>query len=179
MSFLAPFMLFGAIAGSIPVILHFFYRARYRPVPWGAMKFLRLAIEQTSRRLRFQEWILLLLRILVLVLLAFALARPASLAISGKGGRGESVDAIIVIDTSYSMAAREGGKTRFQRAKEGALSILEELPQNSTVQIISCSDRAKYLGPTNPSNLDRRSLAAIPTFGGHLSNARAARIAPH
>jgi hypothetical protein len=155
MSFLAPWMLIGAAAGSIPVILHFFYRARYRPVPWGAMKFLRLSVEQTSRRLRFQEWVLLVLRILVLLLLALALARPASLAITGAGGRGESVDAIIVIDNSYSMAAREGGKTRFQRAKEGALSIIEDLPQNSTVQIITCSDRAKYHGPKNPSNVDQ------------------------
>src|SRR5256885_2592232 len=62
MGFLAPLMLIGAAAGSIPLILHFFYRARYKPVPWGAMKFLRLAVEQTSRRLRFQELILLLLR---------------------------------------------------------------------------------------------------------------------
>lgn len=151
-------MLFGALAGAIPVILHFFYRARYRPVPWGAMKFLRLSIEQTSRRLRFQEWVLLILRILVLILLALALARPASLGLTGKGGRGESIDAILVIDNSYSMAAREGGKTRFQRAKEGALSILEELPSNSTVQIITCSDRAKYLGPKNPSNVDQARL---------------------
>ena len=76
MGFLAPLMLIGAVAGSIPLILHFFYRARYRKVPWGAMTFLKTAIEQTSRRLRFQEWILLALRCLVLLLLAFALARP-------------------------------------------------------------------------------------------------------
>ena len=155
MSFLAPLMFFGALAGMIPIVLHFFYRARYRPLPWGAMKFLKLSIEQTSRRLKFQEWILLLLRILVLILLAVALARPASLAVSGKGGRGESVDAIFIIDNSLSMAAREGGKTRLERAKEGALSIIEDLPQNSTVQVIICSDRATYLGPHNPSNLDQ------------------------
>src|SRR5262245_62645462 len=110
MPFLAPLMLIGAAAGSIPLILHFFYRARYKPVPWGAMKFLRLSIEQTSRRLRFQELILLILRCLVLFLLALALARPALRLLSGGSSRGEAIDAIFVIDTSYSMAAREGGK---------------------------------------------------------------------
>ena len=40
------------------------------------MKFLKEAIEQTSRRLKFQEWILLALRCLALILLALALARP-------------------------------------------------------------------------------------------------------
>src|SRR5262249_48360119 len=103
MSFLNPWMLLGAAAVGVPIAVHFFYRARYRPVPWGAMKFLRLSIEQTSRRLRFQELILLILRCLVLFLLALALSRPASRLLGGSGGRGEAVDAVFVIDTSYSM----------------------------------------------------------------------------
>src|SRR5436305_14206350 len=106
MGFLAPLMLIGAAAGSIPLILHFFYRARYKPVPWGAMKFLRLAVEQTSRRLRFQELILLLLRILVLILLAVALARPFVSSSVTAGKRGEAVDAVVVMDLSYIMHAR-------------------------------------------------------------------------
>ena len=76
MTFLAPIMLVGAAAVTIPLALHFFYRARYRPLPWAPMKFLKEAIEQTSRRLKFQEWILLALRCLAIILLALALARP-------------------------------------------------------------------------------------------------------
>src|SRR5215212_391214 len=107
MTFLNPYMWFGALAVGIPIAMHFFYRANYRPLPWGAMKFLRLSIEQTSRRLRFQELILLILRILVLFVLAMALARPASRALTAGSGRGESIDAFLIIDTSYSMGARE------------------------------------------------------------------------
>src|SRR5213595_3847801 len=76
MSFLTPFMLFGAIAAAIPVIIHLFFRSRYRTVPWAAMKFLLQSVEQTSRRLRFQELLLLMLRILVVVIVALAVARP-------------------------------------------------------------------------------------------------------
>ena len=64
MNFLAPTMLAGAAAVGIPIALHFFYKARYRKLPWAAMEFLKEAIEQTSRRLKFQEWILLALRCL-------------------------------------------------------------------------------------------------------------------
>ena len=64
MTFLAPIMFAGAAAVSIPIALHFFYRARYRPLPWAPMKFLKEAVEQTSRRVKFQEWILLALRCL-------------------------------------------------------------------------------------------------------------------
>src|SRR5437016_10902412 len=102
MSFLTPFMLWGSLAAGIPIALHFFYRSRYRTVPWAAMKFLLTSIEQTSRRLRFQELLLLAARVMLLVLLALALARPSSTATSGSG-RGDAVDAVLIIDTSLSM----------------------------------------------------------------------------
>ena len=159
-------MLAGAAAVGIPLALHFFYKARYRKLPWAAMEFLKEAIEQTSRRLKFQEWILLALRCLALILLALALARPGT-QFAGSTGRGESIDAVLLIDTSYSMGAQDGDKTRLERAKEAALAIIDSLPANSTVQIIGCADRPELLGPKTRSNLDqaRQLIPAIQTNG--------------
>ena len=154
MTFLSPWMLAGAAAISIPIALHFFYRARYKPLPWAPMKFLKEAIEQTSRRLRFQEWVLLALRCLAIILLALAIARPG-LKNAVTAGRGEAVDAVLVFDTSYSMAARDGDKTRLDLAKSAALAVLDTLPANSSVQVYSCSDRAALLGPQQRFNLDQ------------------------
>ena len=154
MSFLSPLLLFGAIAVAIPIGLHFFYKARHRKLPWAAMEFLRLSIEQTSRRRKFQEYILLFLRCLALLLLAFALARPTSdfFAVSSEG---ESIDAVFVIDTSYSMGADDGERSRFERAKAAAKVVLDNLPANSTVRILTCSDRVQTLGPRTPGNFDQ------------------------
>jgi hypothetical protein len=160
-------MLAGAAAVGIPVALHFFYKARYQRLPWATMDFLKEAIEQTSRRLKFQEWILLALRCLVILLLALALARPGQES-AGAAGRGEAVDAVLVIDTSYSMGADDGdGKSRLDRAKEAALGVIESLPPKSTVQIIACGDRAELLGPKSRSNLDqaRQLVPAIQPSG--------------
>ena len=74
-------MLWGAAAAGIPIALHFFFRSRYRTVPWAAMKFLLTSVEQTSRRLKFQEYALLLLRMMVLTLLAVAFMRPLNLTL--------------------------------------------------------------------------------------------------
>src|ERR671919_2850117 len=98
--FLAPYMLWGSLAAGIPIALHFFFRSRYRTVPWAAMKFLLESIEQTSRRLRFQELLLLVLRCAVLALLALAFARPLTSLARG-AGRGDAVDAVFLFDTSY------------------------------------------------------------------------------
>jgi hypothetical protein len=154
MGFLTPYMLWGAAAAGIPIALHFFFRSRYRTIPWAAMKFLLTSIEQTSRRLRFQELLLLLARVAVLVLLALALARPFLAAAPGSG-KAEAVDAAFVIDTSFSMGAREGAETRLERAKSAALAVIDQLPAHSTVQVVTCADRAALLGPAAASNLDQ------------------------
>src|SRR5437879_13147320 len=92
MSFLAPYMLWGAVAAGVPIALHFFFRSRYRRVPWAAMKFLLTSIEQNSRRMRFQELLLLIARGPLLVVAALALFRPASTAGGGpQGGAGAGV----------------------------------------------------------------------------------------
>ncbi len=167
MTFLSPWMLAGAAAVGIPIALHFFYKARYQRLPWAAMDFLKEAIEQTSRRLKFQEWILLALRCLVILLLALALARPGKDS-AGAAGRGEAVDAVFVFDTSYSMGAADGDdKTRLDRAKEAALGVIESLPPKSTVQIVLSGDRAENVGPKSRSNLDqaRQLIPTIQTSG--------------
>src|SRR4051812_21655947 len=161
MTFLNPWMLAGAAAVGIPIALHFFYKARYQRLPWAAMKFLKEAIEQTSRRLKFQEWLLLALRCLVILLLALALARPGMQS-AGATGRGTAIDAVLVFDTSFSMGAQDGDKTRLERAKEAALGVLDSLPPNSTVQIYTCADRAEFVGPKSRSNLDQ-ARQLIPT----------------
>jgi hypothetical protein len=191
MAFFAPYMLWGMLAGGIPIALHFFYRSRYRTVPWAAMKFLLTSIEQTSRRLRFQELILLLLRVALLVLLALALARPKSSAERGAAA-GDAVDAVFVIDTSYSMGARdgtaplkdaqgdtyltalkslgsEGVVTRLARAKASALAVLDQLPPHSTVQVISSADRAMLLGPQVPSHRDQARQLIEELHTTHLA----------
>ena len=167
MTLLAPWMLAAAAAVGVPIALHFFFKARYQPLPWAAMSFLREALEQTSRRLKFQEWILLLLRCLVILLLALAFARLARPS-AGTAGRGGAVDAVFVFDTSYSMGATDDdGKTRLELAKSAALAVLDTLPPNSSVQLLACADRTFPLGPVNRFNLDqaRQLIPAVELTG--------------
>ncbi|MFO0863124.1 MAG: BatA domain-containing protein [Gemmataceae bacterium] len=157
MNFLAPYMLWGAAAVGIPIAIHFFFRSRYRTVPWAAMKFLLTSIEQTSRRLRFQELLLLVSRCVLLALLAFAMARPITSLVRGSG-RGDAVDAVMLFDVSYGMGAKDGADTRLQLAQKAATKLIEKLPPHSTVQIVVCSNRAQTIGPRNPGNLDQATV---------------------
>ena len=136
------------------------------------MKFLKEAIEQTSRRLQFQEWILLLLRCLALILLALALARP------GFGlylvGRQRPAHRRRVRLRHVVQHGREGRRQDAPGSrKEAALAIIETLPDKSSIHIYACSDRSAALGPsrrttaTRPSRLDL-SRSKSPSLSADL-----------
>src|SRR4051794_25768519 len=149
MSFLAPGWLGTALLGlaavAVPIIIHLLFKTRYRIVDWGAMQFLRKSLEQTTRRIKFRELLLLLLRVALLALLAFALMRPSSRRATGQGGA--PVDAVFIIDASGSMAVIEGGQTRLDAAKSAALRLLDSLPPQSTVRILRAAAHIADLGP--------------------------------
>ena len=76
LSFLSPLFLVGAAAAAIPVAIHLFYRRAEPVVDFAAMRYLRRAPVEQSRRRRLRELVLLALRVGALVLLACAFARP-------------------------------------------------------------------------------------------------------
>src|SRR5215475_2020930 len=102
--FLAPLMLFGLAAVSIPPIIHLLNRQRYDVVDWGAMQFLQIS-ETTRRRLLIEEILLMLLRMGLIALLVLAMAAPfvPSAWIPGLASK-PSRDVVLIIDGSYSMS---------------------------------------------------------------------------
>src|SRR6266550_4448220 len=69
----------GALAVSVPIIIHLLNKRKFEKVVWGAMRFLKVSVEQNQRRLQIEDLLLLILRCLLLFLLGLALARPTIL----------------------------------------------------------------------------------------------------
>src|SRR4051812_19802266 len=69
-----PTLGIGAGAVAIPVIIHLINRRRYKIVPWAAMRFLLAAQKQTRKRMRIEQLLLLVVRMVVLAALVFAMA---------------------------------------------------------------------------------------------------------
>src|SRR5450432_2009533 len=64
----------GVGAISIPVIIHLINRRRFKIVPWAAMKFLLAAQKQTRKRMRIEQLLLLLCRMLIVAFILIAMA---------------------------------------------------------------------------------------------------------
>ena len=76
MGFFNPALLWFALGGAIPIIIHLLHRQKFRRVRWAAMEFLLAALKKTQRWMRLENLILLLVRILIMIALALAVARP-------------------------------------------------------------------------------------------------------
>jgi hypothetical protein len=107
LAFLHPALLWGLALGAVPILLHLLQRRRYRVRRWAAMEFLRTTVRRSSRRLRIEQWLLLLVRALILILAALALARPVwhSPRWSWLGSRAAS-QVVLVLDDSYGLGWR-------------------------------------------------------------------------
>jgi uncharacterized repeat protein (TIGR01451 family) len=160
MSFLNPLLLSGLAAVSIPIIIHFLNRRRFRRVEWAAMRFIELSVEKNRKRMDIEDLILLAIRCLLLLLLALALSRPAWRD-SAAGALGLSkVTAVILLDNSGSMGLSDGVETRFELARKAAEQVVDGLPSGSAAAVFLATDAAEALlaEPTHDLNLVRKVL---------------------
>ncbi len=141
--FLSPGMLFFAAFGSIPVIIHLLNRQKYKRVAWAAMAFLLAAIKRTHHRLRLENLLLLLARVLVMILLAFALAQPLLEGNPLDALTASDTHLVLALDNSYSMGLTRAGKpTPFETARNLSGQLLASLDasRGDKVSLILMSD---------------------------------------
>jgi hypothetical protein len=124
-SFWAAWLVAGAVAVTIPVIIHMIHLARAPQVPFPTLRFLKSAAERTARRRRLENILLMVLRVFLFGLLAFALSRPFFKERFSLFEEQRSSAAVLVLDNSYSMNVRSEQATRFSKAKQEARAILD------------------------------------------------------
>lgn len=147
MIFLNPSVLFGLLAASIPVLIHFLNLRKIKKVEFSSLAFLK-EIENTKiRRVKFKQWLLLLLRILIILFLVFAIARPTIKSVS-LAGAGSSVQttAVFILDDSYSMSAVSSKGSFFNQSKSIIKNLQKEFNQNDDVNILTTSKIEEKFG---------------------------------
>lgn len=131
--------LVGAGLASVPIVIHLLNRRRFRERQWAAMQFLLAALKKNARRLRLEQLLLLAVRVLLLLVLVAAMAKPylehAGLVIRS----GERYHKVLVLDASFSMGYQPGQRSRFERAKDVAVQIIEESKKGDAISVVLLS----------------------------------------
>jgi hypothetical protein len=158
MGFLSPLFLIGALAAAVPLVLHLLKREPEARLRFSAVKLLRRAPVEHTRRRHLNEILLLLLRVAALLLLALAFARPFLAA----GTASSSAVTVIALDTSLSLSA----PGQFEKARERAVEAIATA-DSGLVAVVTFADSAQVAArPSGDRALARAAIdAASPGFG--------------
>lgn len=130
-SFANPWYLLLMPLASGPLVLHLLSRRKMKRTEFSSLFFLRKLRERRFRWLKLRDVLLLILRTLFLVFLVLALAGPIW---KGRFPLGKvRADVVVILDDSYSTAARFGD------LKATASRLLDELSLGSRVALLSPS----------------------------------------
>jgi hypothetical protein len=91
-------MLTGLLALGIPILIHLLRSRRFQPASLGTLRFLCQAIRENKRWRRFQNLLLLFVRLMIVALLTFLFARPFFK--EPEQSYSKDIEAILLIDVS-------------------------------------------------------------------------------
>ena len=158
-TFQHPWYLLGLPLAAIPVILYLLRRWRLRRVDWAAMDFLFTSAQQSARRTRLRDIILLIVRTLAIAGIVLAVSRPSWQA-TGDSAGGQPRAIAVVLDNSYSMSYATEQGTPLQHAKALAQDVVRSLRPGDGATLIACSAPATAI-IREPASDHQALLSAI------------------
>jgi hypothetical protein len=131
-------MLSALVAVSLPIIIEWLFRRRKRQVDLPTIRFLLRSKEQ--EKIKRQDRILLLLRMVGLFLLVLAISRP--LIQHGMVGGSRQRHIVVLLDGTASTNQQVGVTTAFGLAQKKAAAMVRALPEGAAVTVVHLGERA-------------------------------------
>tara|TARA_Y100000590_G_scaffold239349_1_gene269198 strand:+ start:74 stop:2128 length:2055 start_codon:yes stop_codon:yes gene_type:complete len=155
MNLLYPSLLWAFVAILIPIIIHFFTLLRLKKVEFSTVKFIRRLETSSIRKVKIQQLLLLLLRILAITALVIMFARPVTKGLTqGWLAEDQRTKLIAVIDNSASMNAKIDNETLLERSKFGLISLLPVFHDKTDLTIVqTCPQKTIYHGSPHSPNI--------------------------
>ncbi|HEX5054620.1 MAG TPA: BatA domain-containing protein [Planctomycetota bacterium] len=134
LAFLNPMLLWALPLCAVPIVIHLLNRRRFQRVPWAAIEFLLAAMKRNRKRLRMEQWLVLLLRTLAVLFLVSLVSRPQ---LGGGGLLGSRTHHVVVLDDSASMTQRMGSTVLFAKAQDRIRALADDLGKHRNGDLLS------------------------------------------
>ncbi|MDO8757281.1 MAG: VWA domain-containing protein, partial [Elusimicrobiota bacterium] len=108
-------------------------RRSARRVPFSDLTLLKALDARARPKARLREILLMAARCVLLAALVLAAAAPARRGDAAEGREG--LDLVLLLDTSYSMRARDGVRVRFDAARDAGRKLLKRLAPGDRVAV--------------------------------------------
>jgi len=146
MTFLNPAILFGLIAASIPILIHFLNLRKLKKIEFSTLQFLKELQKNKIRRIKLKQWLLLALRVLIIILIVTAFARPTLEGVSiGGTSSAAKTSAVFILDDTFSMSVIDQQGSYFNRAKQTITDIVNQLQEGDETVLILVSHQPEEI----------------------------------
>ena len=143
MEFLNPFFVSALAVVALPVLIHLLTRDRIRKVAFSSLRFFAKSASRVLRRKKFQEMLLLALRMLILAALAMAFARPYLRSADSQDSQMNAARKARVILADVSGSVGQSGSTELLR--KAAREALGEMGEGADAVALVTFDDAPRL----------------------------------
>src|SRR5215472_3696586 len=120
-------MLGGMAALAVPVLIHLLLKRKKKRLRFSTIQFFLKQDEQSSRRRKLRNWLLLALRLFLVALLVAAFARPYLRRGGASVNNLQKQRVVFVLDRSASMLATGIDGQRWAQAKERIKKVISSL----------------------------------------------------
>lgn len=150
MQFLNPFVLFGLLASSIPIIIHLINLRKQKKVEFSSLKFLKELQNTKIRNIKLRQILLLILRTLLITFIVLAFARPTiQNSIPGFVSYANTNTGLI-IDNSFSMDLSDLSGNRFRQTRNVFNNFINNLEDGDKL----------FVGGTNSKQYQNLELSS-------------------
>jgi len=140
---------------SIPILIHLLTRFRSTTIKFSTVNYIKELKTSSIKKIKIQQFILLLLRMMTIISLVLMFAQPVTKGIvPGLIVSEQKTRLVLVIDNSASMSSIKNGETLLDRAKKGAITLLPTFGENTKITIAqTCPQKILYTGKQQDSRL--------------------------
>jgi Aerotolerance regulator N-terminal len=157
--FLHPWVLAGLAAAAIPVLLHLLARREPPTVVFPAVRYLVTTTREHQRRLKLQNWLLLVLRTLLIAALVIAAAGPTT-PVGGVPGHAPSA-LVLIVDNSPSSGAVINGSPQLSHLVSAGLQVLSRATPEDAIWLVT-ADGVPRRGDNTALSGVLRGMAVSP-----------------
>lgn len=149
LSFINISILSLLVAIAIPVLIHLFNKQRKKKVTFSSIRFLKSLEKNRLKRLKFYEYLLILLRTVLILTLVLAFARPTLISKSALVENGARSTCVILLDDGINMRRFDDKGNRFFRAVEIVHRIKAQYDSQDQVFVFPTSNPQKKFKSEN------------------------------
>lgn len=151
---------------AIPILLHIFKPRKVKKTPFSSLRWLRASQHRLSRRIKWHQVFLFLLRAAFIVFLVFALAKP----VLSPGGGGGVSERFVILDVGRTMDFQNPqGENPMDRARKLAENALLLAIPGDRSTVLLAGSHTEALGPL--SDDPTTYLARLRTVQAGLTDA--------